>query len=114
FYKLSNNDKICKTTCKAWTDDEEIRTVTGWYVDDDGTLKFDWLNTNSYIILEELRKGTSPEKIQQRVFHCDYPTLTTKYKLAKKLPSDGLVIPLEKYVEAKEVVCQTEDWADMR
>ena len=114
FYQLSENEEKCHVACDAWTDDEEVRTITGWSVDDDGTLKFECLNTNSYIILEELRKGTPPEKIQQRVYHCDYPTLTTKYKVAKKLPLDDLVIPFDKYVDEPETTCYTEEWMDLR
>ena len=113
FYKLSKNEEICNITCKAWKDDEEIRTITGRYIDDSGDLKFDYLNANSYIILEELKKGALPEKIQQRVFHCDYPTLTTKYRLAKKLPLDGLVIPPGKYIDVQETTCHIEEWMDM-
>ena len=114
FYKLSHKDELCQVAYENWTDDEEIYAITGWYVDSKGNIKFDCLNTNSYMILEELKKGTPSEKIQQGVFHCDYPTLTTKYRLAKKLPLNGLVIPLEKYVDVKETVCQPEDWMDMR
>ena len=114
FYNLSENEEKCRAACDAWEDDEEIHTITGWYIDSKGNIKFDCLNTNSYMILEELKKGTPSEKIQQGVFHCDYPTLTTKYRLAKKLPLNGLVIPLEKYVDVKETVCQPEDWMDMR
>ena len=113
FYKLSKDDEICKMTCKAWEDDEEIRTITGCYIDN-GKLKFDCLNTNSYIILEELKKGTLPKKIQQRVYHCDYPTLTTKCRLAKKLSLDSLVIPLDKYVDKQETTCYSEEWVDLR
>ena len=97
FYKLSENDTICKITCKAWTDDEEIRTITGWYVDDDETLKFDWLNTNAYIVLKELKNGTLPKDIMQRVFHCDRLSLDFEKKKKKRERLDEIVIPLEKY-----------------
>ena len=97
FYKLSESDTICKITCKAWTDDEEIRTITGWYVDDDETLKFDCLNTNAYIVLKELKNGTLPKDIMQRVFHCDRLSLDFVYKTAKRERLDEIVIPLEKY-----------------
>ena len=100
FYKLSENDTICKITCKAWTDDEEIRTITGWYVDDDETLKFDWLNTNAYIVLKELKNETLPKDIMQRVFHCDRLSLDFVYKTAKRERLDELIIPLEKYIDA--------------
>ena len=98
FYKLSKNEKLCKTTCDAWKNDEEIHTINGWYIGENGTLEFDHLNTNSYIILEELKKGTSPKEILQRVFHCDYPKYRMDYQGAVIERFDEIAIPLEKYL----------------
>ncbi len=96
-YDQPEEQEDVKETCEAWENDEEIRTITGWYVDDDGTLKFDWLNTNSYMILDALRSRIPPEKIVQRVFHCDYWKLMLDYPNAKLERLDEIVIPLEKY-----------------
>lgn len=100
FYKLSEDREKCQETCKAWENDEEIRTITGWYVDDDGQLKFDWLNTNSYMILDALKDKIPPEQIVQRVFHCDYWKLMRDYPNAKRERLYALVIPIEKYIDA--------------
>ena len=97
FYKLSKNEKRCKMTCDAWKNDEEIHAINGWHIDNDGTLKFDWLNTNSYIILEELKKGTPPKEILQRVFHCDYPKYRMDYQGVVIEHFDEFVIPLGKH-----------------
>ena len=58
-----------------WIDDEEIHTITGWIVGIGGKHYFDCLNTNSYMVLQELKKGISSEEIVQRIFHCDYGSL---------------------------------------
>ena len=100
FYNQSEEQEDMKETCEAWKNDEEIRTITGWYIDDDGQLKFDCLNTNSYIVLEELKNGTSPKEIMQRVFHCDRLSLDFVYNKAKLERLDELIIPLEKYIDA--------------
>ena len=98
FYKLSKNAKLCHATCDAWKNDEEIHTINGWYIDKNGTLKFDYLNTNSYIILEELKKGTPPTEVLQRVFHCDYPKYKMDYQGAVVERFDKIAIPVEKYL----------------
>ncbi len=97
FYKQPEDREDINETCAAWENDEEIYTITGWYVDEDGTLKFDWLNTNSYMILDALQDKIPPEKIVQRVFHCDYWGLELKYPNAKRDRLDELIIQLEKY-----------------
>ena len=97
FYNQSEAIVDIKETCDAWENDEEIRTITGWYVDNDGTLKFDLLNTNSYMILDALKDKIPPKQIVQRIFHCDYWGLAPKFPNAKLERLDELVIPLGKY-----------------
>ena len=99
FYKLSDKDPKCQEICRAWEDDEEIHTITGWYIDTNEKLKFDCLNTNSYMILDALKDKIKPEKIVQRVFHYDYwsASVFTEEDTTRHL--DELVIPLEKYVD---------------
>ena len=100
FYNQSEDGADIKETCIAWKNDEEIHTITGWYVDDEGMLRFDYLNTNAYMILDALKDKIRPEKIVQRIFHCDYWGLEQNYKNAKLDRLDDMVIPLEKYVDA--------------
>ncbi len=114
FYKQPGEQEGIKETCDAWENDEEIYTITGWYVNNDGALKFDWLNTNSYMILDALKDKIPPEKIVQRVFHCDYWALDPKYPNAIRERLDELIIPLEKYVDVQETTCYAEERMDMR
>ena len=100
FYKLLDKEQTCQEICRAWTDDEEIYTITGWYIDDNEEVKFDCLNANSYMILDALKDKIKPEKIAQRIFHCDYWGLDRNYPNAKKEHPDELLIPLGKYIDA--------------
>ena len=99
-YNQSEEQEDIKETCDAWENDEEIRTITGWYIDDNEELKFDWLNTNSYMVLDALKDKIPPEKIVQRVFHCDYWGLAPKFPNAKRERLYALVIPIGKYIDA--------------
>lgn len=93
-YNISQNDPICKSMNQAWTDDEEIYTISGWHMNANNELDFDYLNTNSYIALQALDGGRTPENVVQRLFHCSYGSWKTKYdRLFKKV-----TINLEKFL----------------
>ena len=99
FYKLSNNDELCQIAYENWTDDEEIYTITGWRVDSRGSIKFDWLNANSYMILDALKHGIASNDIAQRIFHCGYWDISPKRRETMEKYAGELVIPLQKYID---------------
>ena len=99
FYKLSHKDELCQIAYENWTDDEEIYAITGWYVDSKGNIKFDWLNTNSYMILDALKYGIASNDIAQRIFHCDYWDISPKRRETMEKYAGELVIPLQRYID---------------
>lgn len=100
--ELSDNTPICNLINEAWTDDEEIYTETGWYINSKNELDFDYLNTNSYMILKALKNDVPPQGIAQRIFHCDFSLWKAKYAFMQKIPGINLekfLIETKKYLD---------------
>ena len=49
--KLHQTEDYFEKAKDAWKNDDEVHTISGWYIDVDQKLHFDWLNTNSYMVL---------------------------------------------------------------
>ena len=71
-HKIQIQDIAHKELLKLWSDDEEVHTITGWYLGKVGRLHFDCLNANSYLVLKAIKLGTIAGKITQRIFHWEY------------------------------------------
>ena len=99
-HAIPNYGEIYNKYRKAWTDDEEIHTTTGLYLGADGKLHFDCLNTNSYMVLKALKNGIPMNRITQRVFHCDYNSLSHIFP-AYYINIENIVIRAEKYLDMK-------------
>ena len=100
--ELPDSDPICKLINDAWTDDEEIHTEAGWYINSRNELDFDYLNTNSYMILKALKNDVSTKEITQRIFHCDFGLWKTKYEFIQRIPGINLerfLIDAKKYLD---------------
>ncbi len=79
---------------------EEVHTITGLYLGKDGKLHFDCLNTNSYMVLKALKNGTPLSRITQRVFHCDYNSLSHIFP-AYYINIENIVIQKGRYIDIK-------------
>lgn len=97
-YAIHAMDCVDKDILGAWEDDEELYTITGWYVDDDKKVIFDYLNANSYMILKALANGISPDNVVQRVYHCDYASLDV-YEYASYMGFRRTLIRAKKYID---------------
>ena len=98
-YKFDTNDPKRKVAYGAWDSDEEIYTITGRYINTSGKLNFDYLNTNTYIILRGLKTGILPKSIKQRVFHCSFELLQKEYADVIDLSLEQFLINLKEYVD---------------
>ena len=101
-YNIHEMDCVDEDILEAWTDDEELYTVTGWYVNDKNVI-FDCLNTNSYMILKSLANGISSDNVVQRVYHCDYASLEV-YKYASDMGFRRTLIRATKYIDTQAKV----------
>ena len=99
-HAIPNYGEIYNKSRKAWTDDEEVHTITGLYLGVDGKLHFDCLNTNSYMVLKALKNGTPINRIIQRVFHCDYDSLSYIFP-AYYINVENIIISKSKYIDTK-------------
>lgn len=99
-HEFPNNMTIFNECCEFWTNNEEVRTITGRYLGADGKLHFDCLNTNSYMVLKALKNKTPINRITQRVFHCDYSGLQDISRYCRN-KIKNIVIPQTKYLDAK-------------
>ena len=90
---LKNNDRLYENCCDAWCNDEEIHTISGWYLGADKKLHFDWLNTNSYMVLQAIKLGITPV---QRVYHYVYELLPEINGVVREDIGE-IVISKEKY-----------------
>ncbi len=97
-YNIHAMDCIDIDILDAWEDDEELYTITGWYVAPDGKVMFDCLNTNSYLIFKALQNRVPAEKVVQRVYHCDYASLEV-YEYAKDMGFRRTLIRAKKYID---------------
>ena len=99
-YNIHAMDCIDRDILEAWTDDEELYTITGWYLSDEKKVMFDCLNTNSYMILRALSNGILPNNVVQRVYHCDYASLEV-YKYASDMGFRRTLIRTKKYIDGQ-------------
>ena len=99
-HKFSNNMTIFDECRKVWTNNEEVRTIKGRYLGSDGKLHFDYLNTNSYMVLKALKNGIPINRITQRVFHCDYAGLQDISRTCRS-KIKNIVISQEKYLDMR-------------
>ena len=99
-YDMHAMDCVDRDILDAWENDEELYTITGWYMDDNKKAIFDSLNTNSYMILKALADGISPDNVVQRVYHCDYASLEV-YKYASDMGFRRTLIGVKKYIDAR-------------
>ena len=99
-YNIHAMDCVDQDILEAWTNDEELYTITGWYVDDGKKVTFDCLNTNSYIILTALQDGIPADKVVQRIYHCDYSSLEV-YEYAKDMGFRRTLIRAKKYIDVQ-------------
>ena len=99
-HAIPNFGKLYKKSLDAWTDDEEVHTITGLYLGKDEKLHFDCLNTNSYMVLKALKNGTSLSRITQRLFHYSYDSIKEITELRRK-NIKNIVIKKEKYLDIK-------------
>ena len=100
--ELPNNDPICNLLNNAWNDDEEIYTETGWHINLKNELDFDYLNTNSYMILQAIKNEVPSKEILQRIFHCDFNLWESKYERSFELANINLkkfLIDTKKYLD---------------
>ncbi len=98
-YKFDKNESIRELAYKAWGDDEEIYTITGMYINSKGELDFDYLNTNTYMILQVLKDGTPPKLVKQRMFHCSFELLLEEYSPVLDLNLEHFPIDMKKYID---------------
>ena len=99
-HKFPNNRTIHDNCCESWSNDEEVRTITGWHLGKDRKLHFDCLNTNSYMVLKSLKNGTPINRITQRVFHYSYENLQDISKPCRSTVKN-IIIQKEKYLDKK-------------
>ena len=97
-HKIQIQDIAHKELPKLWSDDEEVHTITGWYLGKVGRLHFDYLNTNSYLVLKAIKLGIIPGKITQRIFHWEYKKGTEIFKPCKHNVKNIVIRP-EKYID---------------
>ena len=97
-YNFDEKDQIGMLTCKAWGGDEEIYTINGKYLNSEGKLDFDCLNSNTYMILQALKSGTPPTSIVQRVYHCSFELLQTEYLPVIDISLESFLIDLKEYI----------------
>ena len=99
-HEFPNNMTIFNECCEFWTNNEEVRTITGRYLGEDGKLHFDCLNTNSYMVLKSLKNGTPINRITQRIFHYSYENLQDISKPCRSTVKN-IIIQKEKYLDKK-------------
>ena len=97
-HKIKVRDVAHKQLLDLWSNDEEVHTITGWYLGKNGKLHFDCLNTNSYLVLKAIKLGTIPGKITQRIFHWKYKKGTDIFKPCKQNVKNIVIRP-EKYLD---------------
>ena len=97
-HKIKVRDVAHKQLLDLWSNDEEVHTITGWYLGKNGKLHFDCLNTNSYLVLKAIKLGTIPGKITQRIFHWEYKKGTDIFKPCKQNVKNIVIRP-EKYLD---------------
>ena len=98
-YKFDENDPISTLTCKAWGNDEEIYTINGKYINSEGKLDFDYLNSNTYMILQALKNDELPASIVQRVYHCSFDLLQTEYLPVIDMSLENFLVDLKEYID---------------
>ncbi len=98
-YNFDEKDPLGRLTCRAWDNDEEIYTITGRYINTKCELDFDYLNTNTYMILQGLKNDIPPLSIVQRVYHCSFELLLEEYADIVDLSLDQFLINLKEYVD---------------
>ena len=99
-HKFPNNRTIYDNCCESWSNDEEVRTITGWHLGKDRKLHFDCLNANSYMVLKSLKNGTPINRITQRIFHYSYENLQDISKPCRSTVKN-IIIQKEKYLDKK-------------